>query len=124
MFCKYCGKEIEDSSITCEFCGKETVQSEAPQPETKDTLMDTLLLIKKQKEEKKAKSALILGIASLFAWFLPIFGYPVAIIGLIMGVAGLKTEKKSSAVVGIVLCVVGLIATIINSALGVMQQLG
>lgn len=27
MYCKYCGKEIDDNSNFCRFCGKETVET-------------------------------------------------------------------------------------------------
>ena len=40
--------------------------------------------------EKKGQSiaSLVLGICSLIAWILPLFGYPVSIVGIVMGAMG------------------------------------
>jgi hypothetical protein len=52
------------------------------------------------------------------AWLLPLLGFPVTIIGLIMGVAGFKSTKKGMAIAGLVLSMIGLAVTIINSVIG------
>ena len=66
-------------------------------------------------------AALVLGIIGLIAWFIPLFGFPVTIIGLIFGVLGQKREKKGLAIAGMVLSIIGLVLTIINSAIGAYQ---
>jgi hypothetical protein len=63
-------------------------------------------------------AALVLGITGLMAWFIPLFGFPITIVGLILGVLGQKREKKGIALAGMILSIIGLVATIINSAIG------
>lgn len=66
----------------------------------------------------KAIASLVLGIVGLIAWILPLVGFPVTIVGLVMGVSGRKSEKKGMATAGMVLSIIALVACIINSALG------
>lgn len=74
--------------------------------------------------EKKgfAIAALVLGIVGLLAWCLPILGYPVAIVGIIMGILGLKkTSMKGMCIAGIVMSGICLVASLVNSIAGVMM---
>ena len=71
-----------------------------------------------EKHNGKATASLVLGIISLIAWILPLAGYPVSIIGLVMGVYGRKSEKKTLATVGLVLSIIGLVFCVVNSAIG------
>ena len=72
------------------------------------------------KQNNKAIAGLVLGITSLLAWLLPLLGYPVSIVGIIMGALGKKSEKKNIAIVGLVLSIIGLV---LNSAYGVYLAL-
>jgi len=63
-------------------------------------------------------AALVLGIVGLVAWFIPLFGLPVTIVGLILGVIGQKKKKKRIALAGMILSIIGLVATIINASIG------
>ena len=67
---------------------------------------------------KKATAALVLGILSLIFWFLPIFGLPISIVGLVMGLKGYKKGHKY-ALAAVILCVIGLCLSVANAALGV-----
>jgi hypothetical protein len=68
---------------------------------------------------KEAIVSFVLGIASLIAWCIPICGAPISIVGIVLGVRGLgSTSQRAMAIVGIVLCSLGLIATLINAAVG------
>ena len=69
----------------------------------------------------KATAGLTLGIIGLVAWLLPLAGYPVNIIGIIMSATGLKSENKTKATVGLVLSIIGLVLTLVNSILGAMM---
>lgn len=80
----------------------ETTTTEKPAPNT----------------SKKATISLVLGITGLIAWFIPIFGLPVTITGLVYGIKGLDSTKKTQAIIGIVLCIIGLVLTIANAAIG------
>ena len=53
------------------------------------------------KQNNKAIAGLVLGITSLLAWLLPLLGYPVSIVGIIMGALGKKSEKKKHCNCGI-----------------------
>ena len=78
-----------------------------------------------QEPEQKGMSiaSMVLGIVGILAWLLPCVGYPVTIVGIILGVIGMKKGGKKMAIVGIVLSVIFLIATLINSIAGVVLQL-
>lgn len=66
----------------------------------------------------RAITGLILGIIGMVAWFIPIIGAPIVIIGLIFSIKGLKSLKHGMAVTGIVLCSIGLFLTIANASIG------
>ena len=74
-----------------------------------------------------ATASLVLGIVGIVAMFmnisignssvhiigsLGVISIPVLIIGLILGIFGVKSSKKTFAIVGIILCAVGLILVI------------
>lgn len=66
-----------------------------------------------------ALGSLIIGILNLCSWCLPLCGCPLSIIGIVLGVMGMKSEeKKTMATIGLILSVIGLIATLANTFLG------
>ena len=71
-----------------------------------------------ENNNKKATTSLTLGIISLIAWLLPLAGYPVSVIGLIIGIIGLNSEEKNKAMTGLILSIVGLALCVANSAIG------
>ncbi len=66
----------------------------------------------------KAVAALVLGIIGMLAWCLPILGFPVNVAGLVLGIMDLKGPKRTFAIIGIVLCSIGLVLTIANGVGG------
>ena len=70
------------------------------------------------KHNGKATTSLVLGIISMVTWLLPLVGYPVSIIGLVMGFYGIKSEKKSKGTAGLILSIIGLVICVANSAIG------
>lgn len=66
----------------------------------------------------KAIASLCLGLFGLIAWFLPIIGLPTTITGLVLGIKSLQGPRKGMATAGIVLCIIGLVASIANAAIG------
>lgn len=76
--------------------------------------------VQQQKNAKKATVGFILGLCSIIAWLIPLFGFPVTIVGLVFSILGIKSTKKNLAIVGIVLTVLFLIVTIVNTVIGVM----
>jgi uncharacterized membrane protein len=63
-------------------------------------------------------ASLVLGIIGLMAWIFPLVGFPVTIVGLILGVKGLKNENNKTALAGMILSIIGLVATIVSSTIG------
>lgn len=71
-----------------------------------------------QKHNGKATASLVLGIVSMITWLLPLFGYPVSIVGIVMGAFGLQSEKRGMGIAGLVLSIIGFVICLINSAIG------
>lgn len=66
----------------------------------------------------KALASMILGIIGLIAWLIPLFGLPITVIGLILGVKSLKSNNSGIATAGVVTSIIGLVLTIINASIG------
>lgn len=63
-----------------------------------------------QEEEKGMSIAsMVLGIVGFIAWCLPIAGYPVTIVGIVLGVKGMKKGGKGMAIAGIIMCTITLV---------------
>lgn len=118
MYCKYCGHEISADSLFCPKCGKSLDSY------TKDIIDDYTQSAYNpntiHSAEKKGLSitSLILGILGLIVWLLPIIGFPIIIVGLVLGICGRNKGGKGMATAGIVLCIITLILTTANSAIG------
>ena len=70
-------------------------------------------------EKIMAIASLVLGVINLCAWFLPICGIPLSLVGLVLGFLGMKDQsQKTLAIIGIVLCGLGLLAGCVNAAYG------
>jgi hypothetical protein len=63
--------------------------------------------------------SLVLGIASLVFWLLPILGFPVAIAGLITGVLARSGSRRGMALAGMICSIIGFALSLINAAVGV-----
>ena len=105
VYCSSCGKTINKEAVICPFCG-------VSQGSAASWIKD---------KRGAAIASLVLGINSLWAWLLPIAGFPVAILGLLMGIVGRKSAMKKLAMAGLILSIIGLVATIVNSAIGAYQ---
>jgi hypothetical protein len=70
-----------------------------------------------------AIAGFVLGILSLCAWLIPLCGFPMTIIGVILSALGIQSSQRTLAIVGVVLAALGLLATILNSALGAITFL-
>jgi len=66
-------------------------------------------------------ASLVLGILGVVAWLLPLFGYPINIVGLILGILSKKKKMSGMATAGIILTIIGLVLTIINSVAGAIM---
>jgi hypothetical protein len=65
-----------------------------------------------------AIASLIIGIIGGLAWCLPFVGVPMAIIGIVLGVMGMKSSKRNLAIIGVVLCGLSLLAGVVNGIAG------
>ena len=68
-------------------------------------------------KEKKSIAALVLGILSLVFWLLHLLGLPIAVIGLILGIIGVKDQRKY-AMAALICSIIGLAFAIANAAIG------
>lgn len=68
--------------------------------------------------KKNAVIGFVLGIFGLVAWTLPVVGAPVTVLGLVYSIKGLKSLKRDLAIAGMVICIIGIVATISNIAIG------
>lgn len=66
-------------------------------------------------------ASFVLGLIGLIAWIIPLFGYPVTIVGLVLGCLARKNEKNGFNLAGIILSSITLAFTLINSILGVLM---
>jgi hypothetical protein len=73
----------------------------------------------KRDHQACAMFSLVLGLVSLFAWLLPVCGLPISTAGLVLGIAGKESPRRTMATAGIVTCLIGLVAGFINAAIGV-----
>ena len=71
-------------------------------------------------EEKKGMSiaSMVLGIVGFIAWCLPLVGFPVTIVGLVLGILGIKKGGKGMAIAGIIMSSITLVLTLIKSIWG------
>lgn len=67
-----------------------------------------------------AVAALVLGLVSIITWLFPIAGYITTIIAIVLGVKGRSSEKRGMATAGMVLGIIFLIVTLLNSIIGVL----
>jgi uncharacterized membrane protein YvbJ len=111
-FCRNCGEELNENQDVCLKCGVSVQEHNSSNLPTED------------KAEKSAATGFILGLCSLIAWIIPLFGYPVTICGIVFSSKGLKSNtNKGKATAGLVLSIVFLIITLINSIAGVIINL-
>ena len=109
MQCPACGLENTDAARFCQACGG-PLQAAFATPVTP---------VATGGGSGKAVASLVLGIVGLGAWCIPLIGLPVSIIGLVLGIRALKSPSRGMAIAGIVLAILGLVATVIYAAVGV-----
>jgi len=105
-FCRNCGKELNENQSVCLNCGVAVTPVNKPS----------------EKCDKNAVVGFILGLVSIIAWLIPLFGYPVSICGIIFSAKGLKSQtNKGKAITGLVLSIVFLVFSFINSMVGLLM---
>ena len=66
----------------------------------------------------EATASLVLGIISAVFWLCPIVGFVVAVVGLVLGISSHGKHRSKRAKAGIILCVIGLVLTVVNGGIG------
>ncbi len=74
------------------------------------------------KKSLKAMVGFILGLCSIIAWFIPLIGFPVTICGIVFSSLGLNSNNKGKAIAGLILSIIFLVITIINSLAGAIMS--
>lgn len=70
----------------------------------------------------KATLALVMGLVSIVSWLLPIAGFITTIIGIVAAKSGMKSTERGRAVAGLVLSIIFLVFSIINSIAGAVMN--
>lgn len=106
--CLFCGAELEDNAVFCDECGrkqeKNTADESKSQPEKEQVTQN-----QENEERKKAQAyhawvSLIVGVISIVLIFVfPFVSLPISIIGIVLGIKGIKSSKKAFSVVGSVI---------------------
>ena len=125
MYCTVCGEKNEDNALFCVRCNKSFTEKLDPLPIIPSTYYQQAYqpmggMYYDDRQKGKATVSLVLGLVAIIGWIIPLLGFPITIVGLIMGVKGLKSSKHGVAQAGIILNIIFLVLTIINSVLGVV----
>ena len=66
----------------------------------------------------RAVASLVLGLVSIVTWLFPIAGYITTILAIVFATKGRHSEKKGMATAGLVLGIIFLVVTVLNSIFG------
>ena len=123
-FCEQCGAKIDDQLSPKVQNTQETQYQTIEQTDLTHTSASSMKPMQtSDAASKAANTGFILGLVSIFAWFLPIVGYPVTICGIVYSVRGLKANPNGKAIAGLILSIIFLIVTLVNSFLGIILEL-
>lgn len=75
-----------------------------------------------QRGKGAATASMVLGIVGLVAWLLPLVGFPVNIVGLVLGLIQGKHKTFNTAKAGVIMSIIGLVLTVINSVAGAVMN--
>ena len=65
--------------------------------------------------------SLVIGILSIFLWPIPYAGLVISIIGLVIGIKVKRRQNSGLATAGIILSSLGLLITLVNMKIGIMD---
>ncbi|MDP4090693.1 MAG: zinc-ribbon domain-containing protein [Bacillota bacterium] len=132
-FCTSCGQQLSDTAGFCSACGREQIVSESFNSASAAYNQNTSIPVHTFNENSRfvnqgheradsisggVITSFILGIIGMAAWIIPIIGAPVTIVGLVFGIQGNKRRRSGLAIAGIILSIIGLFATVVNSSIG------
>lgn len=93
MFCKYCGRQVDEQANFCPHCGGRLNTPAAVPPQTAAP-MQPIAPAQKKPVNGFGIAALVIGIICLFAGYYIFF---VAIAGIVLGAVGVAYRNKFSA---------------------------
>lgn len=76
--------------------------------------------VAQQQQQKTSKLPLVLGIIAMIAWLIPILGLGVSIGGIISSIGKMKSENSKISKIGLILCIIGVVASLLNWIIGTM----
>lgn len=98
MFCKNCGKEVDDNASVCIYCGAALKDLNAPTPAA---------------PARKVNGLAIAGfIVALLSLYLGVYFCIASIVGLVLSIVGMCLSKKYNSCNG--LAIAGLVISIIS----------
>lgn len=119
MFCPKCGSQIEDNATVCPNCGHQVDSFNSSTPSGSRDVYSSV-------DNGQSVTAIILGAIGLIAaWLIALAGYILGGIALTKALKVLKYDKSSpKAIVGLILAIVTLVFSLVNSVLGILIQFG
>lgn len=116
MVCKKCGIELGEGGQFCPVCGQYN--------EDESVILQRASNLKYAQDKKKMILASIFGGLGLIAWYIPLFGYPIGVLGIVFGSKAIKTKSfKAIGIIALILGILCIVASAINSILGMMMML-
>lgn len=108
MFCRNCGKEINESSKFCSFCGENVESTKSIVSEVVPALDPVRVHSVRDSRRPVAIVGFVLGIVGLSISFYPFIGVFLSVAGGITSSIGLKSIlAKKKAVTGLILSIIG-----------------
>ena len=137
MFCSKCGKQIEDSSKFCVFCGTrfaDVPQQQSPPQYQQANMNDSglvseyqtqqqprgqTIIVNSQESNGVGVAGFVLAIIALFLGCIPVLGWILWFLGLLLSFIGVFKEPRGLAIAGLIVSLIGiiLILTIFGSIL-------
>lgn len=121
-FCQKCGKELNDDAIVCIGCGCAVT----PSPTQSNTSANTLPTPGTSTGGAMGIASIVVGAVGIpFAWLIALLGYIFGGAGLVLAIFAMKNDPFSSkGKIGLILSIITLVSSVINSILGVIIMMG
>jgi hypothetical protein len=112
--CPYCGEEIETAAKKCKHCGEwlkakigESGDQSKKQKESKTP--DPVVIIQDKKSNGAGTAGFVLALIAVFFGWIPVLGWILWILGLILSFAGVFKSPRGLAIAGLVISLIDLI---------------